>query len=33
MTHDLVKAGLVVERQVQGAEWFVAVEFLDLSSK
>ena len=31
--HDLVKAGLVAERQVQGAEWYVAVEFLDKNNE
>jgi hypothetical protein len=29
LAHDLVKAGLVAERQFQGAEWYVAMEFLD----
>ena len=29
LAHDLVKAGLVTERQFQGAEWYVAMEFLD----
>ena len=33
LAHDLVKAGLVAERQIQGAEWYVAVELLDHSSE
>jgi DNA-binding IclR family transcriptional regulator len=33
LAYDLVKAGLVAERQFQGAEWFVAVEFLNQSSE